>query len=613
MKPSALPIELSTQSATQSATELSSECSAFHAARQQLHYYLAGFGCPDIALQSYQPQPLDAPPDRPAISAAVLLLPAQYLAIDCGSADDANGADGAAIYRAAAAHAVAHLRHSRRHHPAAKRKPMLLAILALIEDARVERLMLRQYPGLQALWGRFHVASGEAGDLTLASLAARLARALHDPSYVDQNHWVNKGRALFEKSSGRLDDAALFEDVGKILANDLGQMRVPFDLEHYRVEPAYRDDNTLLWDFDSDAEHTPPDEMLARAAAEFEPGSGDTKDGAGSGKQADAAVDPAVDPNIVMPAPETVQQSVHNYVEWDYRAEIEREKWVTLFETAPVQLDPGLAEYTPDTARQSSRMAQDLPALMLDRSQLLRRQHEGDELDLNAVVESRISMRGKLAPDPRIFQKPGRRQRRLAILLLLDLSQSSNDRIEEHPENSCENSRITILELEKQAAQFVAQAFQHSSQRIAVHGFASNGRSAVHYARIKDFDEPFGARQQHRLALQAAALSTRMGAALRHAGTHLAAQPGDQKILFLLTDGAPSDIDVFDSRYLIEDARHAVARLAAQGVVTFCLTLDKRADAYVRAIFGAWNYLIVDNAATLPQQVARALAKLAAR
>lgn len=552
----------------------------FGAAHSALQYYLAGFGLPDVVLKARQQHDFNALPVRTVISEGVLLFPEHYLAIE--------GAGNGDIYCAAAAHALAHLNYSRRHRAVNQRKPMLVAVLSLIEDARVERLMARKYPGLHTLWGRFHVASGEAGDLSFASLTARLARALHDPYYLDPNHWVNKGRELFQENADRLDDAAAFDEVGNILANDLGQMRVRFNPQQYRVEPAYRDDNTLLWEFEEDQQDTPPEEMLARKSAQVESDGSDTESG--------------VTMHILAIEPDIARR--WHYPEWDYRAEIERDKWVTVID-APL-VDSGAA--APDAAQKCST-ARNIPfdttTRLLDRSIRLRRQYEGDELDLNAAIESRISLRGRIAPDPRIFQRTGRRRPSYATLLLLDLSESTNDRIK--------GTYTTVLDVEKRAAAIVAESIDRGQDRIAIHGFASNGRSDVRYARIKDFDQPFGDRQRQQLAQQRGALSTRMGAALRHAGSCLATEQAEKKMIILVTDGEPSDIDVYDSRYLIEDARYAVGVLAAQGISTFCLTLDQRADAYVRAIFGAWNYLIVDDPTALPLQVARALAKVSAR
>jgi nitric oxide reductase activation protein len=167
--------------------------------------------------------------------------------------------------------------------------------------------------------------------------------------------------------------------------------------------------------------------------------------------------------------------------------------------------------------------------------------------------------------------------------------------------------------LEKQAADILAQSLDPGCDRIAVDGFASNGRNEVRYTHIKDFSETYGDEQRRYLFQQRGALSTRMGAALRHAGTCLAAEHAEKKVLLVITDGEPSDIDVVDKAYLVEDARHAVGALTVRGIDTFCLTLDKRADSYVRTIFGSWNFLIVDNAISLPFQITQALERVAAR
>ena len=104
-----------------------------------------------------------------------------------------------------------------------------------------------------------------------------------------------------------------------------------------------------------------------------------------------------------------------------------------------------------------------------------------------------------------------------------------------------------------------------------------------------------------------------MGAALRHASAALAGQTADHKVILMLTDGEPSDVDVLDDDYLVEDARHAVTSAASRGIRTFCLTLDRHADAYVRRIFGARNYLIADRVNAFAGQTGQALVRLIAQ
>jgi hypothetical protein len=555
-----------------------SEGNAFERSRHSLQFYTTGFGQHELALAARRQRKLNSLPLRSVISEGTLLMPDHYLAWD--------GASRGNIYRAAVAHALAHLQFSPRHQPAGKKKPLLLAVLSLIEDARVERLAAQRYPGWHSLWVGFHVASGEKNELTFTSLSARLARALIDPSYQDQNHWVNKGRDLFEAEAAQgLDDPERFAEVGKILGNDLGQMRVRFVQELYVVQPAYRDDNSFLWEFEQDAPpDTPPEESLSRTSVQIE----------ATDQQADSAMH--VSP-VEQPPGERVE-----YPEWDHRENLLRDAWATVHDRSARDNSTVIG-----TARRRSLMrgmSLDTRARTLDRAIRLRRQHEGEALDLNAAIESRISWRAGISPDPRIFQRPGKRRRHASILLLMDLSESTNDRVK---------GFTSVLDVEKEAADLLAQSIDTDYDRLAIDGFHSDGRNKVHYLRFKEFDEAYGDEQRGLLMRQQGSLSTRMGAALRHAGSRLRAQVAEKRILLLVTDGEPSDIDVSDRDYLVEDAQHAVHFLHMKGITVFCLTLDKQGDGYMKKVFGMRNYLIVDNALSLPAQLARALTQIAAR
>jgi nitric oxide reductase NorD protein len=105
-------------------------------------------------------------------------------------------------------------------------------------------------------------------------------------------------------------------------------------------------------------------------------------------------------------------------------------------------------------------------------------------------------------------------------------------------------------------------------------------------------------------------LSTRMGAALRHAGHHLLKQPEKRKLILLVTDGEPADIDERDPQHLRHDTKKAVEELYSKGVLSYCLTLDPNADDYVKRIFGANNYTIIDNVDRLPEKLPTLFASL---
>ncbi len=539
------------------------------AQRGALLHYLGGFGFTRHHIELHEPQAARLAPPSVAIGQGLIRFPRRCAGIAASRRH--------ALHFAAVAHAAAHLRHSPLGRAAGNRQPMLLALMALVEDARAERLMVLEFPGLHALWGGFHVVTRESAGFEFAGLAARLARALHEPDYDDSNPWVIKGRRLFDEAAAAgLHDIAAFDSVGRLLAIDIEKMRLCLPRE-YRVQPPYRDDNTLLWNFNA---ALPEDETRSVVHEDFELRPRDE-----------------LPPDVRRTDVDLRRRTRHP--EWDHRLEALREDWATVIESAP----SGHRGTVPHLAVRPRARILGLDRTP-DRSIRLARLAEGDELDLNAAVDSAIHQRARLSIDGRIFMRHGRRRRATAIVLLMDLSASTARFVP--------GSFTSVLEVEKRAASVVAQALNTTRDRVAVHGFASNGRHEVHYQRIKDFDEPFGAEPQARLAQLGCGLSTRMGAALRHASAALAGQQADHRVILMLTDGEPSDVDVFEDDYLVEDARHAVTSAAARGIRTFCLTLDRHADGYVRRIFGARNYLIADRAAAFAGHTGQALVRLVA-
>jgi len=515
-------------------------------------------------LAGTSPPPSMAP--RAVLSATHLLLPAAVM-------------QQATLARAAVAHAAAHLLYSPPAQAAGTLKPLGLAVASAIEDARVEALLMQRLPGVRRWFLQAQPAHDPHG-LDVPSLLARLGRALLDDSYADGNHWVHKGRTLFAatRHDHGLADHAAFRRLASILANDLGQMRVRLDPQQCVVPAAYRDDHSYLWLYGATADHAT--EALQTPAppppADASPADALPADG-------DARPDDGI---------------CHLYPEWDYRLERERADWCTVREVVP-----------PVATRPASPLAAE-PAppwrsrRRLNRNQRLRRQWEGEELDLDAAIDVQVERRLALAPDGRLFVRPGSEAPRCSVLVLLDLSASTGD--------VAAGSTQPLLAIEQQAALLLARAAQAGQDRLAIHGFTSNTRAAVQYLRLLDFGTPLDAARTQRLLGTRAAGSTRMGAALRHATRCLLAEPVGPRAIVLLTDGAPSDVDVFDARYLTEDARAAVLAARRLGVQCHGLVVDAGGDAYVRRIFGWRSYRVVARAAQLPHALQAIHEQLAA-
>jgi hypothetical protein len=499
---------------------------------------------------------------------------------------------GTQWYRAALAHIAAHMRYGHGRFQVGSLRPVQVALVSLIEDARVEHLAMRVFPGLRRLWLPFHTA-GPSGPLLASSLFARLAHALMDPDFRDDNEWVRKGSQLFFGSQSAWDDPGTSRRIGGLLGNDLGQMRVQFNMRTYLVEPSYRDDNLGLWDV-SERNQTTADGGTVYAAVRFDEQPAKSPD---RWRETPSFEDPdCPDRAAAAAANADAGIPVARYPEWDYLISADRADWVTLVEFA---CPTGTATYIEELNERHREVVNRIAALIrsakVSRPIRLYRQPEGDRLDLDACIVAAVAKRTGDVPDPRIYTVLQRRHRDLSVLVLLDVSRSTNDIVR--------GSDRSVLALERDSAALLAQAMAELGDPFAIRAFCSNGREDVRYYRIKDFGEVFGSMTMRRLAGLEGRLSTRMGAALRHAGRELDGLLTHRRLLLIVTDGEPWDIDVGDRRYLVEDARKAVLSLRHRGIDVFCVGLDAGGDNYLTRIFGRHNVVQIDRLQRLPEKL----------
>ncbi len=484
------------------------------------------------------------------------------------------GGQAAELYRAALAHVAAHLAFTPCRFPVGSLKPLQIALVSLIEDARVERLAAEVLPGLRRLWLPFHVAE-PAGAPIAPLLMARLSRALIDDDHVDGDPWVSKGRDMFRAARRDWHDPATSRRIGGLLGNDLGQMRVQFNARTYVVEPAYRDDNLGLWQSDE----TPPPEMAEAVPESVRPERRD-----------ETPQDP------VAPPQEQQSVAIARYPEWDHRLGRDRVDWTTVVDTPPRNGPPELVDLALQRhAETANRIWALVRSARVSQPTRLRRQPEGDNLDLDACISAAISRRRGDTPDPRVYVSAVRRHRDLSVLVLLDASHSTNDLVK--------GGGTSLIALERDATALLAEAMNGLGDPFAIRAFCSNGRDEVRYLRIKDFAGAYDRGAKARLAGVTGSLSTRMGAALRHAGRELQGQQSHRRLVLVITDGEPSDIDMPDRRYLVEDARRAVQTLAGGGVDVFCVGLDSGGDSYLSRIFGRRNVVQIDRLERLPDRL----------
>ena len=469
-------------------------------------------------------------------------------------------------YRAMLAHLAAHRRWSQSL-VADNLSPMQRLAIECFEDCRVDLLTLRRLPGMRTDLLAHHPAPAEDAcdprqESCLRHRLVCLSRALLDPGHPYRDPVLLEFRALFlaemeggESSTRKMATLAL-EWAARTRRQDDQQARVRF----IDTVVAYRDDNRHLWTYieSGDEEEAFEDPRTARTA-----------------------------PQEPLPP--------RHYPEWDEASRTYRPDWVSVYDTLQPSGDAASVEALLGRHAPVAKHLQRVLDLLKpqDRTRL-RYQEEGTELDLDVALRALTDLRAGAQPDARIHMSTRTDGRDIAVLLLMDLSASVNDEVPGAGE--------TVLETSRAAVALLAWAVSRLGDPLAIAGFQSNTRHEVRVFHIKGFSEDWDDPPKSRLAGVQGAYSTRMGAALRHAGHLLSGRREEKKLLLVLTDGEPADVDVADPQHLIGDAACAVRELDAQGLHTHCISLDARADGYVGRIFGG-RWTVIDDVAQLPRRL----------
>jgi nitric oxide reductase NorD protein len=480
---------------------------------------------------------------------------------------ECGGIAGLDRYRIALAHMAAHRRWTQ---PiiADNYSPAQRIAIETFEDARIDFLIAQTYPGLRPLLLALHPtphedACDENRESAVRHRLTVLSRALLDP-----NHGYRRADVL--------DFAALFSTAlkhGPSSTREMADLAIRFVARTRRQSDQlpnvhfddtcidYRDDNRHLWIFieEGDEESTFEHEPTPRQSV----------------------------PETGLPP--------RLYPEWDYAGESYRPDWVSVYEslqpTGDISYINHLIEKHAALAKRLQRMLEQLKPQNKTR---IRYQEDGNELDLDIALRALIDYRSGNTPDSRINMSHKCDSRNVAVLLLLDISASLNKKSPGHERS--------LLVLSQEAVSLLGWAADRLGDALAIAGFQSNTRHEVYYRHIKGFSESWNDGVKSRLAGLEAGYSTRMGAAMRHAAHYLDHHKAEKKLMLILTDGEPADIDVHDPRLLIADAHKAVQELRQRNIYSFCINLDVRADNYVSDIFGS-HYTVIDNVERLPERL----------
>ncbi|MHB1676991.1 MAG: VWA domain-containing protein [Sulfuriferula sp.] len=285
------------------------------------------------------------------------------------------------------------------------------------------------------------------------------------------------------------------------------------------------------------------------------------------------------------------------YAEWDYRDNRYKRNWAWVQEKQLTELDEHeaakiLTEYAPALKRLKRAIQTQKPTRMAP----LRRQFDGDELDLEATIAYVVEKRAGMSPQANIYRQRVVQHRDTAVVLLADISTSIMQ--------SCAESGGRVVDRIRAGMLLFAESMEEVGDPYSLAGFASKYRDNVSYYTIKGFDERLTPHTRAVLGGLTGRLATRMGAAIRHAVANFDRSPSARRLLLILSDGRPADYDDGgDERYLHEDTRMAVKEAADAGVHLFCITLDAAGSEYLPQIFGAGHYLILNHIDDLPKKL----------
>ncbi|MCU7810135.1 MAG: VWA domain-containing protein [Candidatus Thiodiazotropha sp. (ex Notomyrtea botanica)] len=229
-------------------------------------------------------------------------------------------------------------------------------------------------------------------------------------------------------------------------------------------------------------------------------------------------------------------------------------------------------------------------------------QADGSEIDLDAFLRfSAERGSGHLTSADNLYRDLRTGARDLTCLLLADLSLSTDSWIDNHHR---------VIDVIRDSLYLFAESLSATGDRFGLYGFSSRKRDPVRFHQIKSFDERYSADSRGRIEAIKPGYYTRMGAAIRYAHKLLNEQPAQRRLLLLLSDGKPNDLDKYEGRYGVEDTRQAVREARNSGIQPFCVTIDEKGNDYLPYLFGSGGYVVIHKPQELPRKLPLLYARL---
>ncbi len=282
------------------------------------------------------------------------------------------------------------------------------------------------------------------------------------------------------------------------------------------------------------------------------------------------------------------EEGAQIYNEWNYRRQHYHKNWCVLRE---IEVQPVYDSFVEDTLEKYSKLLKSLRntfEYLRGEDKLLKKQPHGDDIDIDALVEAYADVRSGMEMTNQLFTKMHKEERNVAVIFMVDMSGSTKGWI-----NRAERESLILL----------AEVLEILQDRYAIYGFSGMTRKRCELFRIKAFDDEYNAETRARISNIQPQDYTRMGVFIRHVIRHFSEVEASTKLLITLSDGKPDDYDTYRGEYGIEDTRQALFEARRDGIHSFCITIDEEARDYLPHMYGAANYTVIDNVASLPMKV----------
>ena len=330
------------------------------------------------------------------------------------------------------------------------------------------------------------------------------------------------------------------------------------------------------------------------------------------------------------------------YDEWNFRSRDYKPAWCRVLEK---ELDIGEVDYYDQIISEHSKLIKETKRkfeyLKPESMHKEKRLEDGDEIDLDRLVDFYAEKLAGYSPLPDFYSKRNKIERDVAVALLLDMSASTDEIIEKDASNSYQynqysgapgtyfrwlasrnseksfNSNKRIIDIEKESAIVLSEALDSIGDNYGLYGFSGYGRDNVEYFVIKDLDEKLDKNVHRRIANIQPVRSTRMGPAIRHTIQKLELSSSKVKIMIMLSDGRPQDHEYGKDRtekvYAIHDTRQALLEAKHRGITPFLLTVDKDGHDYLQEMCDDIGYEIVSDIDSLPERLTNLYKKISVK